>query len=315
MAQFAPVVGIDLSKQRWDVAVFPDQIGAGFATDEAGQAALVGWLGEHAPGSVVACEASGGLERALIAVLSKAGIGVRVLDARRVRRFAEAAGKRAKNDRIDAAMIAWFAASFPGPPVVVDAARARLAELVSTREHLLAELQASRNHAAHLQSPLAKRILASQIAGLRRWLMRAEAAIAAAIAEVPALAARAALVCSVPGIGAVLAARLLTALPELGAISRRQVAALVGVAPYDRDSGRRRGQRSIAGGRSAVRASLYMAALVAARHNPVLRAFHDRLRARGKPAKVALTAVMRKLLVILTAIVRNQQPWHTTAKS
>ncbi len=241
MAQSAPVVGVDLGKRRWDVAIFPDQIEVAFATGEAGHAALVGWLAEHAPGCVVACEASGGVERALIAVLTKAGIGAHVLDARRVRRFAQAAGKQAKDDRIDAAMIAWFAANFPGPPVVVDAARERLAELVSIRDHLLAELQATRNHAARLRLPLAKQVLTQHIASLRRWLMRVEAAIAATIAEVPALAARAALLRSVPGIGAAVAARLLAALPELGAIGGRQVAALVGVAPYDRDSGRRRG--------------------------------------------------------------------------
>lgn len=313
MAQFRTTVGIDVSQRRWDVALFPDELTTSFATDAPGQAALLGWLAAHAPGCTVACEASGGYERVLIGLLTQAGIAVRRLDARRVRCFAQASGKRAKNDRLDAAVIAQFAATFPGPPVLPDAARDRLAELLGLRDQLQAELIAITNQAAHLRLALAQRLARSRASQARRWLQQVERAIAAAIAAVPALAARAALLQTVPGVGAATAARLLAGLPELGQIDGRRAAALVGLAPFDHDSGKRRGKRCIGGGRSAVRASLYMAALVAARHNPVLRQFHARLRARGKPAKVALVAVMRKLLIILTAMVRDNTPWRGTA--
>lgn len=316
MAQFHPVVGIDVSKQRWDVALFPQTTTAAFscATDAAGQAALCGWLAEHAAGCTVACEASGGYERPLIELLIGAGIPVRLLDAQRVRRFAQAGGKRAKNDRIDAAMIAQFAASFPGPAVRPDRARQQLVELVGLRDHLQAELTAVSNQARLSSQPLVRRIASQRVAALQRWRRRVEAAIAVAIAAAPLLARQAALLQSVPGIGAVTAARLLAMMPELGHIDARRAASLAGVAPFDHDSGRRRGQRSIAGGRSALRAGLYMAALVAARHNPALRAFYDRLRTAGKPAKVALTAVMRKLIVILTAILRDNTTWRDVTK-
>lgn len=311
MAQFHSVVGIDVSKQRWDVALFPDTATtASFDTDAAGQAALQRWLADHAAGCPVACEASGGYERPLIDLLLAAGIPVRRLDAQRVRRFAQAGGKRAKNDRIDAAMIAQFAATFPGPPVLPDHARERLAELVSLRDHLQAELTAANNQARLLRLPLARRIATQRAAALARWRTQLEAAITAAIAAVPALLAQAQLLQSVPGLGLLTAARLLALMPELGHIDARKAAALAGVAPFDHDSGRRRGHRSIAGGRSAVRAGLYMAALVATQHNPALRAFYERLRTRGKPAKLALTAVMRKLIVILTAILRQNTPWR-----
>jgi transposase len=313
MAQFRTVVGIDVSKQRWDVALYPEPVVASFATDAAGWAGLLAWLGTEAPGCVVACEPSGGFERPLIAALSEAGVAVRLVDARRVRRFAEASGRLAKNDRIDAAVIAHFAATFPGPLVQRDAARERLAEWVRMREQVQAELLAATNQVTHLRQPPLRRLAEQRIAALRRWLARIEAGIAAAIAAVPSLAAKAALLGSVPGIGPVIAARLLAELPELGQISGRQAAALVGVAPFDRDSGGRHGHRAIAGGRAKLRAGLYMAALVAAKHNPVLRAFHDRLRARGKPAKVALTAVMRKLVVILSAMLRSATPWNASA--
>lgn len=310
MAQLCMVVGVDLSKRRWDVATYPHALEASFTTDAAGQAAFVQWLRDHAPGCVVACEASGGLERQLIAVLTAAGIGVRLLDARRVRSFASAAGTRAKNDRIDAHMIARFAATFPGAPIVPDHAREHLAELVGARHHLQNQLVATENHASHLRLPAARKISDEHIAALKRWRATVDAQIAQAIAKIPVLAETARLIRSVPGVGPVTAARLLADLPELGQIDARKAAALVGVAPYDRDSGQRKGSRTIAGGRADVRSTLYMAALVAARRNPVLKAFYDRLRAAGKPAKLVLVAVMRKLVTILTAILRTQTPWN-----
>jgi transposase len=313
MAQRSPVVGIDVSKQYWDVARYPDELTARFTTDEVGQRELLHWLSTHAAGCMVACEPSGGLERNLVGLLSKAGIAVRLVDARRVRRFAEAIGRLAKNDRLDAKVIAHFAATVPGPPVLPDAARQRLAEWMVARDQLQAQLVAIANQASRLRDPTLQRLAGQQRQALNHWLARLEAGIATIIAATPALARAATLIRSVPGVGPLTAARLLAELPELGQIPARQAAALVGVVPYDRDSGTRRRRRAIVGGRTRVRCGLYMAALVAAKHNPTLHQFHDRLRQRGKLPKVALTAVIHKLVRILTAILRDGVPWQNQA--
>lgn len=309
MAQISPVVGIDISQRHWDVALYPPGAEGRFATDAAGRAGLLAWLEENAPGCVVACEPTGGLERDLIGLLLAAGVRVRRVDARRVRRFAEATGRLAKNDRIDAGVIAHFAATVPGPAVVADGARERLGEWLRLRGQVQAQSIAAEQQARHLRDPALRRLAARQREVLGRWLTRLEAGIAALIAASPALRQADSLIRSVPGLGPWTAARLLAEMPELGQIPSRQAAALVGVAPYDRDSGGHRGRRATGGGRSRVRTGLYMAALVAARYNPVLKAFHQRLRERGKPAKVVLIALVHKLVRILSAILRSQTPW------
>ena len=309
MADNSRVVGIDLSTRQWDVALGADGACVAFATDQAGQAALRAWLTRHAPGASVACEASGGLERTLVQALVPFGFEVRILDAARVRKFALAAGKRAKTDRIDAQLIAHFAAVFPGPPCVPDAARSALRELVSARDGIVAAITSLKNQARHATLAALKRLQARRLAALARDQRQVEAQIAAVLDKNPDLAERAALIKSVPGIANANAARLIASMPELGRISGRQAAALIGVAPYDDQSGARHGRRRIAGGRADLRRGLYMAALVAARHNTALKLFYDRLIAAGKPPKLALVAVIRKLIVILNAILKTRQPW------
>jgi len=309
MAQSACVVGVDLSAARWDVACYPHGPTASFATTPAGQAQFLAWLAQVAQSATVACEASGGLERSLLMLLAPTPVSLRILDAGRVRTFANAAGRRAKNDRIDAAVIAHYAATFPGKPAQHDQARAVLAELLNVRDRLVADVTATANQARSSASKTIKSMLTRQLATLTRWVRQAEAEIAAAITADPQLAQRAALLRSMPGIGPANAARLVARLPELGQVGPRQAAALVGLAPYDNDSGGRRGTRHIRGGRTDIRNTLYMAALVAKKHNTVLAAVFERLTAAGKPAKVALVAIMRKLVVILNAMLKAGQTW------
>jgi len=257
----------------------------------------------------VACEASGGYERAMAQALSHAGVAVRLLEAGRVRPYAKAAGQRAKTDAIDARMIAACAAAFEGPLYSPDATREALAEALRLRDQMQSERIAAEQQRRSLHHPPLVALAMTRLAQLRAWLDDLDAEIAAQIAADPTLAADAALLRSVPGVGPVMAARMLAELPEAGQLSRQKIAALAGVAPFPDDSGKRHGRRRIAGGRARLRGTLYMAAVVASRHNPLLRDFHLRLRNAGKPPKVALAAVMRKLLVILNAILRSRQPW------
>jgi len=310
MAQISTVVGIDISAERWDVATYPDSEAVSFTTDAKGRAALLAWLGANHPGAVIACEATGGLERHLLHTLQAAGLALRILDAGRVRVFARAGGNRAKNDRIDAGVIAHYAATFPGAARTADKAREALCDLLNRRDRLQEDITAAGNQARRAQGVWLKRQLASQLVTLRRWLALIDRQIAALIEADPATSARAALLRSVPGLGPQNAARLIARMPELGSIPARQAAALVGVAPYDNDSGSRHGRRHISGGRRDVRRSLYMAALVAAKRNPALKPFYERLIAKGKPAKVALVAVMRKLVVMANAILTTEQSWN-----
>jgi len=313
MAQSAPVVGVDLSAARWDVACYPHGPAASFPTTPQGQADFLAWFAEHAHGACVACEASGGLERTLLILLAPTAISLRILDAARVRIFANAAGKRAKNDRIDAALIAHYAATFPGKPAQRDEPRALLAELLNVRDRLVADITATTNQARSAANKSIKSMLTRQLATMTRWLRQADTQLEAAIKANPQMAARAALLRSMPGIGPANAARLLARLPELGQVGPRQAAALVGVAPYDNDSGGRNGKRHISGGRKDLRNTIYMAALVAKKHNPVLAAVYERLIAAGKPPKVALVAIMRKIIVILNAMLKTAQPWQPRA--
>jgi transposase len=309
-------IGIDLSGAWLDVATYPATTHQRFAYNDTGVAALLLWLtGLSVAG--IAMEATGGLERALAHVLADAGHPPRILNPRRVRDFARAI-TAAKNDRIDAAMIAHFAATAPGPVMQRDPDREALAEIVGLRQLLSDQLTALLNHGRGVRQPVLRTRIAAQAKALRLRIQQLNRDIAAAIAASEKLAAMAALMRSMPGIGPVVAAALLAWLPELGRLSPAKVAALVGVAPFDDDSGGRSGRRHIAGGRMDVRNLLYMAALVASRRNPVMQRFYERLRTAGKPAKVALVAVMHKMLNRLNAMIHTGKKWnpdHVSARA
>ena len=312
MAQMTPSVGVDVSKDRLDIALYPDEQRFSVSNDAAGWRELcrrLRPLGVRAIG----IEASGGYERGVIGALLDAGLPVRSVNAWKLRQFAKAAGLLAKNDRLDARAIAWFVATLPCRAVRRDPAREHLAELVDARRQIVDAQQELANQLGHCRDPELRRMRERQRRQLAADLARLDQRITAAIAAAPALAARQRLLRSVPGVGPVLAATLLALLPELGAITRRQVGALVGVVPYDFDSGRMQGLRCIWGGRAKVRRVLFMAAQAAALWNPVMTAFKQRLLAGGKKPKVAIVAVMRKLLTTLNAMLREGQPWRQPA--
>jgi transposase len=312
MAQITPVVGIDVSKERLDVAL--DLEGESFSAgnDSAGWQAVcrrLRTLGVR----MIGIEPSGGYERGAVAALLNAGLPVHAVNPWRLRQFAKAAGWLAKNDRLDARAIACFVATLPTRPMQRDPKREHLAELVTARRQLVDLRQALGNQREQLCDAELRRLHERRLRQIAADVLRLEQRIAAAITAVPAMARRYKLLCSVPGVGAVLAATLLALLPELGAISNRQIGALVGVVPYDFDSGKMKGLRCIFGGRAEVRRVLFMATQVAIRRNPVLQAFNQRLRQAGKEPKVAIVAAMRKLLTRLNAMLRDGQPWRALA--
>ena len=307
------VVGIDVAKEKVDVCVRAFALQQTFPNTAPGHRKLVGWLRKHNVNKAV-MEASGGYERDWNKVLRQAGIEVRIVDPKRVRSFALSAGRLAKNDAIDAEMIAWFAETFSeAPSQIYDAVHEELRALVKARIALVElkiRLQSQNEHAA--PGPVQKahsRILKS----LATEIAKLEAAIAANVKATPSFAERAEIIESVPGFAEMTSATLLAGMPELGQVSDESAAALIGVAPFDDDSGKRRGERHIKGGRRWVRNAIYMPCLGAAtQNNPVLKAFYQRLIAKGKPPKVALTACMRKLIVILNTMIARQQKWDPT---
>ena len=302
-------VGIDVAKATLDVAVSPTAERWTLTYTEREVAGLTTRLTGLAPALVV-LEATGGLEQPLAGALAATGLPVVVVNPRQVRDFAKATGTLAKTDALDAAVLAHFAAAVRPPPrPLPDAATQSLAALVTRRRQLVEMLTAERNRLGSAPRALRAEIQA-HITWLQRRLARLDTDLGQAIRTSPAWRVQDDLLQSVPGVGPVLATTLLASLPELGRLNRRAIAALVGVAPLNRDSGTCRGRRRVWGGRAAVRAVLYMGTLVAVRHNPVLRAFYQRLRAVGKLPKVALTACMRKLLTILNAMLKHQQRWN-----
>ncbi|PHY12445.1 IS110 family transposase [Caulobacter sp. B11] len=308
MPQDRVFVGVDVSKDRLDVAVLEGESFA-VSNDAAGLRDLVRRL-RAAKASLIGLEATGGYEKAAVEALLTAGLDARLLDPRKVRRFAQACGVLAKNDRIDAELIARFVALMPSRSARIDPAAARLAELVDARRRLVEEQARLDNAARMVRDPVLIRLAQRRRGRTRLDLVLIEKRLAQLIAEDDDLARKDALLRSVPGVGPVLAWTLLARLPELGDLDARQVAALVGVAPYDHDSGARRGRRAIRGGRPIVRNVLYMAALVGARFNPALAAMKARLAQAGKPPKVVLVALMRKLITILNAMLRDNAPWR-----
>jgi transposase len=302
-------VGIDVSKAALDVAGWPGGEAWRVGNDAGGVAALADRLAGLRPRLAV-LEATGGLERAAAEALAAAGLAVAVVNPRQVRDFARATGRLAKTDALDARVLARFAAAVrpePRPRPAADAIELRA--LVERRRQVAEMLVQERNRLPGLPARAAARVRA-HVGWLEAELAELDRELAGAIEADPERRARDALLRSAPGVGPVLAATLLAEVPELGALGGKQLAALVGVAPLNRDSGAHRGKRAIWGGRAAVRATLYMATLAATRHNPVIRAFYARLLAAGKPKKVALVAAMRKLLTLLNAMLRDRAPWR-----
>ncbi len=303
------VVGIDVSKDRLDVAVRPGGDAFFVKRDGEGIAALVEKLGPLKP-AAVAVEATGGFETVVAAGLAGAGLPVVVVNPAQVRAFANALGKRAKTDPIDAAVIAHFVeATRPAIRPLPDEATQLLADLVARRRQIVAMIGAERQREKRAPARIARSIK-RLVKALEKELASLNGDIDDAVRGSPAWRDKEDLLASVPCVGPTIARTLIAELPELGTLDRRQIAALVGLAPWTRQSGQWRGKSFIGGGRSAVRATLFMGAMVAIRRNPVLKAFRDRLVAAGKPKLVALIATARKLVTILNAIIRDRQPWR-----
>lgn len=307
-------VGIDVAKAELVIAIRPSGDRWTVANDEAGIQTLLKRLRRHTPALVV-LEATGGYERAAVAALAAARLPLVVANPRQVRDFARATGQLAKTDRIDADTLALFAKRVrPNPRALPDEAARALDALLTRRRQVLEMLIAERNRLEHAL-PAVRRGITQHIRWLERQLHDVDRDLDDSIQGSPVWRAKENLLRSAPGVGPVLSRTLIGELPELGTLPRKQIAALVGVAPLARDSGTLKGKRLVWGGRAPVRAALYMAALVGTRCNPVIRAFYRRLLAAGKPKKVALTACMRKLLTILNAMMRTNTMWRQIPQS
>lgn len=303
-------VGIDVSKDRLDVAVRPGAQAFAVERNAAGLDRLVQRLRQLAP-QIVALEATGGFETVVAAALAAAELPVVVVNPAQVRAFAKALGQRAKTDPIDAAVIAHFAeATRPQVRQLPDEATRLLADLVARRRQIIEMIGAERQREKRMTPRRLRNSIARLVKALEKELASVDDDIDDAVRGSPAWREKEDLLASVPGVGPVIARTLIAGLPELGRLGRKQIAALAGLAPYTRQSGQWRGRSFIGGGRSAVRTALFMGAMVAKKHNPILKAFFDHLVAAGKPKMVALIAVARKLLVILNAILRDKQPWQ-----
>lgn len=306
------VVGVDVAKATLDVAVRPSDAAWTVANDEAGIRGLVAQLQALTPAQIV-LEATGGYEIALVSALALAGLPVIVVNPRAVRDFARATGQLAKTDQLDAGILARFAEQVrPVVRALADAEQQELDARLTRRRQLIDMLTAEKNRLQQVfvaRGARVRKSLTAHIAYLTKELRRADTDLAPLVRQSPVWRERDELLQSTPGVGPVLSLTLLAALPELGALDRKAIAALVGVAPLNRDSRLLRGKRMVHGGRAGVRTALYMGALVATRRNPVIRAFYQRLVAAGKPKKLALTACMRKLLIILNAMLRQHVAW------
>lgn len=309
MSESPQFVGIDVSKATLDVAMTPTTTHWSVVNGETGITSLVERLSSLQP-MLVVLEATGGWELPIVGALVTAHVPTVVVNPRQVRDFAKATGQLAKTDTIDARVLARFASTVqPVLRPIPDAATQELKELVTRRRQLVAMLVAERNRLG-LATTRVSMDLQAHIRWLEARLKRLDDALRETVQISPVWQAKNDLLQSVPGIGPMVATTLVAELPELGNLNRKQIAALVGVAPLNRDSGTLRGKRTVWGGRAPVRAALYMGTLVATRYNPAIRLFYLRLKAAGKTAKVALTACMRKLLTILNAMVKHQTPWN-----
>jgi transposase len=304
------IVGIDVSKDRLDVAVRPS--GEAFVVERnaAGLERLIARLKELSP-RIVALEATGGFETVAAAALAAAGLAVAIVNPAQIRSFAKAIGQRAKTDPIDAAVIAHFAeATKLEPRALPDEATRLLADLVARRRQIIEMIGAERQREKRVTVPRLKKSITRLLKALEKELASVDTDIDDAVRDSPAWCEKEDLLASVPGVGPTIARTLIAELPELGQLGRKEIAALAGLAPFTRQSGQWRGRSFIGGGRPVVRSAMFMGAMVAKRHNPVLKAFFDRLVAAGKPKMVALIAVARKLLTILNAVIRDNRPWQ-----
>jgi transposase len=306
-------VGIDVGKDRVEVHVRPDALAFGCDTDAKSLDHLVARLKPLKP-KVVALEATGGYEAVIAATLSNAGLAVAIVNPRQTRQFAGALGRLAKTDAIDASVIAHFAemAKLEGKPPA-DTQRVELRALLARRHQLIDMATAEKQRAAHAENTLARRSCEKMPRQLNAEIARVERAIGKLIDASPMFQGKAALLKSIPGVGDIVARTFIAELPELGTVDRHQIAALVGVAPINQDSGKWRGRRSIKGGRPQVRAALFMPCLAMVKHNKPLRAFYHRLVDAGKDKRLALIAVMRKLVVIANAMLKAGKPWTEEA--
>ncbi len=303
-------VGIDVSKDRLDVHVRASGEAFAVARDGKGLEDLIDRLRALSP-QLIVLEASGGFETMVAAALAGAGLPLAVVNPAQIHHFARAVGKRAKSDPVDAAVMAHFAEAVkPAPRPVADEEARLLAELVARRRQIIEMTVAERQRAKRATNRQVRKSLDRHIAVLEKEMRALDKDIDDLVRGSPVWRAKEDLLASVPGIGKIIARTLLAELPELGALDRRGIASLAGLAPYTRQSGQWRGKSMIAGGRAAVRAALFIAALVASRRNSVLSAFYRRLLAAGKPKMVALIALARKLLTFLNAILRDQRPWQ-----
>jgi transposase len=309
IVQAPAYIGVDVAKAHLDLAIHDRDAGWRVPNDAAGILATVARLRELRPAKIV-LEATGGYETALLTALQVAGLPALAVNPRQTRDFARGMGKLAKTDQLDAHVLAHFAAVTPlTPQPLPDAVRVELREWVVRRQQLIENRTSEQHRLEHVPASIRASIV-THIAWLNAQIKQATAVVATLIAGHARLREAKDCLTSVPGVGPVTVSTMLGLLPELGTLSRKRIAALVGVAPLNRDSGSHRGTRRVWGGRGAVRKALYMAALVGVRHNPVLCTFYTRLLATGKVKKVALVACMRKLLVILNAMLRSGTHWQ-----
>ena len=302
-------VGIDISKAQVDVAVRPTGQRWVVSYNEAGVQQLVSEMVELGP-ALVLLEATGGLELPLVAALAAAALPVVVVNPRQVRDFARATGTLAKTDALDAAILAHFAEAVRPPVRPLREAEAQVLNSLAHRRHQVLTMMVSEKNRLDTANAAVRPRIEAHIRWLKQELGDLDKDLRQKLRQSPIWREKDDLLRSVPGVGEQLSLTLLAHLPELGTLDRRQIAALVGVAPFNRDSGTLRGKRAVWGGRARVRAALYMGALVGSRHNPVIRDFYQRLLAMGKPKKLALTACMRKLLTILNAMLKHGEPWN-----
>jgi len=307
--------GVDVSKRRLDVCLLtegaPSSAGEAFCVtnDPAGIGSLVAHLGEAGP-ELVVLEATGGYERAAAAAIAASGVPVAVVNPRQARDFAKATGRLAKTDRIDAEVLARFARAVRPEASSIPDEEARALQAILTRRRQILEMLTAEKNRLHVAPEAVTKRIRAHVRWLQKELARVDGELEEAVESSETWRENEAMLRSVPGVGPVLARTLLAELPELGTLEHRRLSSLVGVAPFNRDSGTLRGKREVWGGRAPVRAALYMGALVATRHNPLLKEFYGRLLKAGKPKKVALVACMRKLLSILNAVMRDRTNWR-----
>jgi transposase len=309
MQQNKEYVGIDVSKERLDMVVYPTGEARSFGNDNTGITKATTWLKQVNP-AIIVMEATGGMEVSLYIALQEVKLPVAVINPRQIRDFARSMGILAKTDKVDAKVLARYAATIqPEPRPLPDEEARQLNALVTRRCQLVGMITAENNRAAITRDKTMKQRIHAHIDWLKQELAGIDKDISQMIKGNPVWHAKDELLQSVPGVGPVLSATLIAELSELGALNRKRIAALVGVAPFNRDSGKHRGERSIWGGRCRVRQPLYMATLSAVRFNPVITIFYERLLANGKEKKVALTACMHKLLTILNAMLKHNSYW------